>query len=101
LAGPAGDDGKRVTCTRSTRPAGHQRPIQRKAAVRAHRHIGLLLEPGDHVDGIAAHAFAFGQSRGSSRVFDITNVGMLLIRVTQGSPTPNSSSAEPSIRTNC
>src|SRR5207302_8241155 len=31
---------------------GHQRPVHRQAAVRAQRHIGLLLEPGDDVDGV-------------------------------------------------
>src|SRR5829696_675510 len=31
---------------------GHQRPVHRQAAVRAQRHRGFLLEPGDDVDGI-------------------------------------------------
>src|SRR5215218_7719288 len=34
---------------------GHQRPVHRQAAVRAQRYLGLLLEPGDDVDGVAAH----------------------------------------------
>ena len=34
---------------------GHQRPVHRQAAVRAQRHLGLLLEPGDDVDGVTAH----------------------------------------------
>ncbi len=33
----------------------HQRPVHRQAAVRAQGHLGLLLEPGDDVDGVAAH----------------------------------------------
>jgi len=32
---------------------GHERPVHRQAAMRAQRHLGLLLEPGDNVDGIA------------------------------------------------
>src|SRR6185312_10300336 len=38
---------------------------------------------------------ASGQSSGSSRVLDTTVVGRLLIRLTHGSPTPDSSVAEP------
>ena len=34
---------------------GHQRPVQGQAAVRAQRHLGLFLEPGDDVDGVTAH----------------------------------------------
>src|SRR5688572_31630201 len=34
---------------------GHQRPVHRQAAVRAQRHLGLLLEPGDDVDGVTAY----------------------------------------------
>ena len=32
----------------------HQRPVQRQAAVRAQRHVGLLLEPGHDVDAVTA-----------------------------------------------
>jgi hypothetical protein len=42
--------GKIVTWT-----GGHQRPVHRQAAVRAQRHLGLLLEPGDDVDGVTAY----------------------------------------------
>src|SRR5215218_7411881 len=31
---------------------GHQRPVQRQAAVRAQRYLGLLLEPSDDLDGV-------------------------------------------------
>src|SRR5918994_2241521 len=34
---------------------GHQGPVHRQAAVRAQRHLGLVLEPGDDVDGVTAH----------------------------------------------
>ncbi len=34
---------------------GHQRPVHRQAAVRAQRHLGLLLEPGDDIDGVTPH----------------------------------------------
>src|SRR5512133_4388357 len=34
---------------------GHQRPVQRQAAVRAQRYLGLLLEAGHDLDGIATH----------------------------------------------
>src|SRR5215211_8771533 len=33
----------------------HQRPVHRQAAVRAQGHLRLLFEPGDDVDGVAAH----------------------------------------------
>src|SRR4051812_14748646 len=33
---------------------GHQRPVHRQAAVRAQRHVGLLLQPRDDVDGVTA-----------------------------------------------
>jgi hypothetical protein len=40
-------------------PSGHQRPVHRQAALRAQRHLGLLPEPGDDVDGpIAAYCQA-------------------------------------------
>jgi hypothetical protein len=43
---------------------------------------------------------AFGQSRGPSRVVDTTVAGKLLIRVTHGSRTSDSSVLEASIRAN-
>jgi CheY-like chemotaxis protein len=52
--GLTGDHRKSVTWTRSTGPAAiNARSL--RGAVRAQRHLELLLEPGDDVDGVAAH----------------------------------------------
>src|SRR4029453_578599 len=74
---------------------GHQRPVHRQAAVRAQRYLGLLLEPSDDLDGIAAH-----DVRIRPVVVDTTVAGRLLIRVTHGSRTSDSSVLEAHIRAN-
>src|SRR5207247_1931848 len=53
--GLAGDHGEERHLDAVDQAGGHQRPVHRQAAVRAQRHLGLLLEPGDDVDGVAAH----------------------------------------------
>src|SRR3954467_10083703 len=53
--GLTGDDGEERDLYVVDQTGGHQRPVQRQAAVRAQRHLGLLLEPGDDVDGVTAH----------------------------------------------
>ena len=53
--GLAGDDREDRHLHAVDQAGGHQRPVQRQAAVRAQRHVGLLLEPGDDVDGVTAH----------------------------------------------
>jgi hypothetical protein len=75
---------------------GQQRAVHRQAAVRAQRYLGLLLEPGDDVDGIAAHDGRIRPVEGSSSVVDTTVAGRLLIRVTHGSRTSDSSVPEAS-----
>src|SRR5215469_9109897 len=54
-SGLAGDYGEERHLYAVDQAGGHQRPVQRQAAVRAQRHLGLLLESGDDVDGVAAH----------------------------------------------
>src|SRR5215218_1939937 len=78
----------------------HQGPVHRQAAVRAERHLGLLLEPSDDVDCVAAHDGRVRPVEGSSSVVDTTVAGRLLIRVTHGSRTSESSVLEASIRAN-
>jgi len=47
-----GDHGKDGQLDSVDEAGGHQRPVHRQAAGRAQRHRGLLLEPGDDLDGI-------------------------------------------------
>jgi len=44
---------------------GHQRPVHRQTAVRAQRDVGLLLEPGDDVDGITAYEYRVRPVKGA------------------------------------
>src|SRR5215204_7395102 len=53
--GLTGDDREERQLDAVDEAGGHQRPVQRQAAVRAQRHLRLLLEPGDDVDGVPAH----------------------------------------------
>jgi hypothetical protein len=53
--------------------------------VRAQRHLGLLLEPSDDVDGVTAHDGRVWPVEGPSSVVDTTIAGMFTIRVTHGS----------------
>src|SRR5215213_2361323 len=53
--GLTGDDREERQLDAVDEAGGHQRPVQRQAAVRAQRQLRLLLEPDDHVDGVAAH----------------------------------------------
>src|SRR5579864_4023782 len=53
--GPAGDHGEDRHLDAVNQAGVHQRVVDRQAAVRAQRHLGLLLEPGDDVDGVTAH----------------------------------------------
>src|SRR4029077_9051374 len=53
--GLTGDDGEQRHLYVVDQAGSHQRAVHREAAVRAQRHIGLLFEPGDDVDGITAH----------------------------------------------
>ena len=53
--GLTGDHGEERHLDAVDQTGGHQRPVHRQAAVRAQRHLGLLLEPGDDVDGVTAH----------------------------------------------
>src|SRR3954452_24102867 len=52
--GLTGDDREDRHLHEVDQARSHQRPIHRQAAVRAQRHVGLLLEPGDDVDCAAA-----------------------------------------------
>src|SRR5215203_6802791 len=54
-SGLTGDDREERHLHAVDQAGGHQRPVHRQAAVRAQRHLGLLLEPGDDVDGVTAH----------------------------------------------
>jgi hypothetical protein len=54
-SGLTGDDREKRHLHTIDQAGGHQRPVQRQAAVRAQRHVGLLFEPGDDVDGVTAH----------------------------------------------
>ena len=92
--------GKRVTCTRSTRPA----------AIRARFIDRLPWDRNGTSDSSLSRAttstaspltrVASGQSRGSSSVVDTTVAGIRHIRVTQGSRTSDSSVLEASICVN-
>src|SRR5215203_594772 len=53
--GLTGDHGEECHLHAVDKAGAHQRPVHRQAAVRAQRHLGLLFEPGDDVDGVAAH----------------------------------------------
>jgi Transposase len=54
VSGLSGDHWKERHLDAVNHAGGHQCPVHRQAAVRAQRHLGLLLEPGDDVDGITA-----------------------------------------------
>src|SRR6266540_5972913 len=92
--------GKSVTCTRSTRPA----------AISARFIDRLPCERNGTSDSSFSRAttstaspltrVASGQSRGPSSVVDTTVAGRLLIRVTHGSRTSDSSVLKASIRAN-
>src|SRR5215218_5040201 len=90
-----GDHGKDGQLDSVDEAGGHQRPVHRQAAVRAQRHRGLLLEPGDDVDGITIRDGGVRPIEGCVRVVDTTVAGRLLIRVTRRSY-PASSASEPS-----
>src|SRR5689334_1274622 len=53
-AGAPGDHGEDRQLDPVDQPGGHQRPVERQAAVRAQRHVGLLLEARDDLGGVAA-----------------------------------------------
>src|SRR5919109_2151799 len=99
-AGLTGNDGKSVTCRRSTRPA----------AISARFIDRLPCERNGTSDSSFSRAtmstasplttVASGQSRGPFSVVDTTVAGRLLIRVTHGSRTSDSSVLEASIRAN-
>src|SRR5581483_3034305 len=55
LPGPAGEHGEDRHLDEVDQAGDHQRMVHRQAAVRAQRHLGLLLKPGDDVDGVTAH----------------------------------------------
>ena len=82
-----GDHRKSVTWTRSTRPAGHQRPVHRQPAVGAQRHSGLLLTRATTSPGVTGHDGRLRPIEGPSSVVDTTVAATLHIRVTDGSPT--------------
>src|SRR5829696_6069975 len=70
---PTGDHGKDGQLDSVDEAGDHQRPVHRQAAVRAQRHRGLLLEPGDDVDGItmaAATTLTSGKVFSLSRLVD-------------------------------
>ena len=96
--GLAGDHREESDLHPVDQAGSHQRPVHRQAAMRAQRHLGLLLEPGDDVDGIAAHHGRVGPVEGSSSVVETTVAGILHIRLTQGSRTSESSLLAASIR---
>ena len=88
--------GKSVTCMKSTRPAAISDRFNDKLPCERKRHLGLLLEAGDQVGGVAAHD-------GRIRPLD----GFLQRgrhhggRMFTGSLTADSSSLGPSASTNC
>src|SRR3712207_5644827 len=98
---PGDDREKIVTWTRSTRPAVisarfiDRLPWERNGTSDSSLRRATTSTPSPFT------RVASGQSRGSSRVVDTTVAGMLLIRVTQGSRTSESSVLEASIDTNC
>ena len=51
--GLTGDDGEDRQLHAVDQAGGHQRPVHRQAAVRSQGHLGLRLQPGDDVDGVA------------------------------------------------
>jgi len=53
-AGLTGDDREERHLHSVDEAGGHQRSVHRQAAMRAQRHVGLLFEPGDDVDGVTA-----------------------------------------------
>src|SRR5215212_4961783 len=54
-AGLSGDDREERHLDAVDEAGGYQRPVHRQAAVGAQRHLRLLLEAGDDVDGVAIH----------------------------------------------
>ena len=93
--------GKSVTWTRSTRPAAISARFIDRLPWERNGTVGLLLEPGDDVDGVAAHERSRPASRaGPSRVLDTTVAGRFRIRVTHGSRTSDSSVLAASICAN-
>src|SRR6478735_5661550 len=98
--GLTGDDREERHLHAVDEAGGHQCPVQRQAAVRAQRHLGLLLEQATTSTASPLTTVAFGQLRGSSSVVDTTVAGMFHIRVTHGSRSSDSSVLEASIREN-
>jgi hypothetical protein len=82
-SGLTGDDGEERHLHAVDEAGGHQRPVQPQAAVRAQRHLGLLLSRATTSTASPRPTVASGQSRGPSSVVDTTVAGRLLIRVTQ------------------
>jgi hypothetical protein len=68
--------------------------------LRAQRHLGLLFEPGNDVDGVTAHNGRVRPVEGPSNVVDTTVAGKFLIRVTHGSRTSDSSVLSASVCAN-
>src|SRR5829696_9530536 len=54
-SGLSGDDREDRHLDAVDEAGGHQRPVHGQAAVGAQRHLRLLLEAGDDVDGVAIH----------------------------------------------
>src|SRR5215207_10625863 len=77
--GLTGDDREERHLNAVDQTGGHQCPVHRQAAVRAQRYLGLLLEPGDDVDGVTAHDVRVRPVEGPFSVVDTTVAGRLLI----------------------
>src|SRR5215469_13551442 len=60
-----GDHGEKRHLDAVDQTGGHQGPVHRQAAVRAQRHIRLLLEPGDYDEGITARYLRVRPAEGS------------------------------------
>src|SRR5215211_4425714 len=79
--GLTGDDREERYLDPVDQAGGHQRPVQRQTAVRPQRHLGLLLEPGDDVDGVTAYDARVGvvqrfvQRRGHHRCRHVPHPG--------------------------
>jgi hypothetical protein len=92
--------GKSVTWTRSTRPAAISARFMDRLPCERNGTSDSSLSRATASTASPRTTVASGQSRGPSRVVDTTVAGRLLIRVTQGSRTSDSSVLEASIPAN-
>jgi Amidohydrolase family len=97
--GLPGDDGKSVTCTRSTSPAAISARFNDRLPCERNGTSDSSLSRATTSTASPRTTVASGQSRGSSSVDDTTVAGIFHIRVTHGSRTSESSVLSASIPT--